>query len=257
MEKKLRLDQVSVVILAKDEADNIRRCLTSVAWCEDIVIIDNSTDNTQAVAQKSLPLRNLRIFKRSESNDFAKLRNFGLTQTKHDWVLFSDADEEVSHELKQEIRKVILESRCNGFFIKRRDYFLGKWLKYGETGNIRLLKFGKKDAGKWERRVHEVWNIKGRIGLLNSPLLHYPHPSISEFVGRINRWTTLDADVFFEQGVRSSFLKIITFPVGKFIKNYFMKLGFWDGIPGLIHALLMSFHSFLTRAKLYILQNSS
>lgn len=248
---------LSVVVLTKNEEDNIGRCLASIKWCKDVLIIDNSTDQTLEKAKKIMSKNSPCIIKSQETEDFSRLRNLGLKKARYNWVLFLDADEEMPYDLQEEIKKVISESKYNAFCIKRQDYFLGKWLKYGETGDMRLLKLGKKEAGRWERRVHEFWNIKDPIGLLNSPLIHYPHPSISEFTNRINRWTTIDAEVFFEQGVRSSFLKIFAYPVGKFIRNYFIKLGFLDGMPGLIHVLLMSFHSFLTRAKLYMLQTSN
>lgn len=245
---------LSVVILTRDEADNIARCLSSVSWCTDIILIDQSTDDTVKIAKRLISTNHLRIFPTDNATDFAQLRNFGLTKAKHEWVLFLDADEEVPEALYHEIQKTI-PTTYDGFFLKRRDFFLGKWLAYGETQNIQLLKLGKKSAGRWKRAVHETWNIEGAIGHLSQPLNHYPHPTVAEFISRINRWTTLDAQVFYDAGVRSTWWKVICYPVGKFVRNYFFKQGYRDGMPGLIMSLCMSFHSFLTRAKLYMLQS--
>lgn len=267
---------LSIIILTWNEADTIERCLKSVEWCCDIVLLDDSTDQTVEIAQKTIPKSKLRIIPVTERKDFAKLRNFGLSKAKYEWVLFLDADEEVPYELKEEIMMVprlhlpdarasggqvdstssLSKNNYEGFYLKRKDFFLGKWLQFGETGNIKLLKLAKKSAGMWKRNVHEVWDIKGKIEELNSPLVHYPHPTISEFLNRINRWTDIDAQVFYEQGAFVSWWKIIVYPVGKFARNYFLKLGFCDGMAGLIMALMMSFHSFLTRAKLYMLQQN-
>lgn len=242
---------LTVVILTKNEADNIRRALLSILWADEIILIDNSTDETVKIAKKlSFQLKVIH----EGTQDFAHLRNEALERAKHDWVLFLDADEEVSQVLAAEITKAIEVSQVVGYRLKRKDYFLGKWLKYGETGELALLKLGRKDGGKWKRQVHETWDIDGRIDTLNNPLLHYPHPTVGELISRINRWTTLDAEVFYEQGVCSNAWKIVVYPLGKFICNYFVKLGFLDGMQGLIMAMSMSFHSFLTRAKLYMLQ---
>ncbi len=244
---------LSIVVLTQNEADNIERCLRSISWCADIILIDNSTDATVARAKKIIIPEHLRIFTKTESEDFSYLRNFGLEKAQNDWVLFLDADEEVSRELKAEIEIALIETNCVGFYLSRADFFMGKWLRYGETADVRLLKLGKKNTGRWEREVHETWKISGKIDTLRSPLLHFPHPTVAEFLHRINRWSTLDAQVFYHQGIRSSWWKVLAYPSGKFLRNYIFKLGFLDGTAGIIVALMMSFHSFLTRAKLYML----
>lgn len=244
--------QLTVVVLTKNEADNIQRCLKSVDWSDNIILIDNSADDTVKIAQRVLPKGKLQVFGSREEANFAKLRNFAFVHAKNNWVMFLDADEEMTSELAQEIRQAIVNSPVNGYYIKRRDYFLGRWLEYGETGNIKMIKLGRKDSGRWRRSVHEVWEIKGKLGELENPLLHYPHPTVVEFCSRINRWTTMDTQEFFTHGEKSSFWHIIAYPLAKFGINYFVKKGFLDGIPGLIMAILMSFHSFLTRAKLFM-----
>jgi len=243
---------ISAVVLTKNEEKNILPCIKSLWWCDEIIIIDDySTDQTVRKIQSASWRTKLKIFKRCLNGNFASQRNFGLEKAKGEWVLFVDADERVTPALAAEIKKKILKTRCNGFYLKRQDFWAGKWLKYGETGNIKLLRLGKKSTGKWERPVHEVWKIKGKIGILKNSLLHYPHQTVAEFVKDINFYTDLNAKVFYQQGVKVSFWQIFAYPLGKFFINYFWKKGFLDGLSGFVFALLMSFHSFLTRAKLW------
>ena len=247
--------QITAVVLTANEKDNIVRCLNSIKWCDEIILIDNSSDRTVELVN-GLKLKQLRIIKDDTTDDFASLRNSALKHAKNDWVLFIDADEEVPDKLQKEILNSIQNPQADGYYLSRRDFFLGRWLKFGETGNMKLLKLGRKKVGKWTRPVHEEWQIESTT-TLNSYLNHYPHPTIAEFLSRIHRWSTIDAEVFYQQGGRANFLKIILYPIGKFFINYIVRLGFLDGMPGLIMALMMSFHSFLTRAKLYQLNRDS
>lgn len=245
---------ISAVVLTHNEADNIKRCLESLLWCDEILLLDNSTDETVALAKKIVPVKKLHIHTTAET-DFSALRNLGLNLATSDWVLFIDADEEVSDALHNEIRNAVFNSSVSAFSIERHDFFLGRWLEHGEARQ-RLVKLGKKSAGVWQRRVHEKWLVESTAHL-KSPLYHYPHPSVGEFLDRINRWTDMDAQQFFDQGKRSSFIRILAYPLAKFMRNYFFKMGFLDGMPGLIMAIMMSFHSFLTRAKLYFLEKKT
>jgi len=239
---------ISAVVLAKDEEKNLTDCLESVKWCDEIVLIDDdSVDKTIEIAKKF----NAKIFTHSLNNNFAQERNFGLQKAKGEWVFFVDADERVSLELKKEILESIKKPNINGFFLKRQDFFGNRALKYGETANVRLLRLARKGKGEWQREVHEIWEIKDEIGELKNPLLHYSHPTISEFLEHVNFHSSLHAQVLKKEGVKPSLFQIIFYPKAKFIQNYIFRLGFLDGTPGIIVALMMSFHSFLARAKLY------
>ena len=180
-------------------------------------------------------------------------RNFGLEKAQGDWVLFLDADERISPDLKKEIIESIKKTDVNGFYLKRQDFFGGRALRYGETANVRLLRLGRRGKGKFKRKVHETWEVKGKIEELKNPLLHYPHQTLSDFIDHVNFHSTLHAEALKKEGVKSSLWRIVFYPKAKFIQNYIFRLGFLDGTPGIIVALMMSFHSFLARAKLYFL----
>jgi len=241
---------ISAVILTKDEEKNLQECLESVKWADEIIVIDdNSTDQTIEIA-KSLKAK---VFSHPLNNNFAEQRNFALRQAQGQWVLFVDADERISPDLKKEIMEAIKESDVNGFYLKRQDFFGGRALKYGETANVRLLRLGRKGKGEWQREVHEVWGIDGQVKELKNPILHYPHQTLSDFIDHVNFHSTLHAEALRKEGVKPSLWRIYFNPKAKFIKNYIFRLGFLDGTQGIIVALMMSFHSFLARAKLYFL----
>ena len=199
--------------------------------------------------------------------DFAAARNNALSQAKTPWVLFLDTDEVVSPALESEIYQICnLKSNIySAYSIPRLDTFLGRTLCHGETGDARFIRLARRDFGHWVRPVHEVWQParnathsvagggEGRVGELKNPLLHYPHPTLSAFLTKIDHYSTLEATYRYRNNRRSSLVHILIYPLAKFKYNYVWKLGFLDGVPGLIHALMMSFHSYLTWTKLFLL----
>lgn len=250
---------VSAIILTKNEEENIIDCIAGLSFVQEIIIVDDySEDKTIELVERSKDKR-IKIFRNKLKNDFSKQRNFALQQAQGEWVLFLDADERVPESLAYEISNVSISAeivnKYQGFYVKRRDFIWSKELKYGETGNIKLLRLAKKNAGNWEGKVHEEWKIKGQVSELKNPILHYPHKNLNEFLKEINFYTDLRAKELFEKGTRSNFVSIIAYPKAKFFLNYIFKKGFKDGIPGLIFAILMSFHSFMVRAKLWTMQD--
>ncbi|MBI2590585.1 MAG: glycosyltransferase family 2 protein [Candidatus Blackburnbacteria bacterium] len=242
---------ISAVVLTNNEERNITECLKCLKWCDEIVVIDDySEDKTTQIASKF----GAKIYQRHLENDFGQQRNFGLQKAKGEWVLFVDADERISAELAAEIQKAITNHAYSGFSFRRADVLWGRRMFHGEPGSVRLLRLAKKGAGKWSRRVHEVWDIDGATELLRSPLLHYPHQTFAEFLTDIDYYSTLHAQANFEEGKRSSILKFIIFPKLKFLQNYIFKMGFLDGVQGFIVAMMMSFHSYLAWGKLWLLQ---
>jgi glycosyltransferase involved in cell wall biosynthesis len=246
---------ISVVILTKNEEKNIIDCLETVSWADEIIIVDDFSEDRTLEVIKSLNNKKIKTFKNNLDGNFGQQRNFGLSKTTKDWVLYIDADERVTKELKEEINSIIInrEKHNSGYMIKRADFMWGKKLRYGEAGGIKILRFAKRGAGAWVGRVHEIWQVDGKIGELEEHLDHYPHPTIAEFLSEINKYTTIRAEELYTEKIQTSFFKIIAYTKGKFVINYFLKLGFLDGIQGLVNALMMSFHSFLVRSKLWLL----
>ena len=260
--------KLTAVVLTKNEEKNIERCLKSLDFCDEIIIVDDySEDKTlekiQKLEVKSQNLKSkVKIFKRQLEKDFAQQRNFGLTKASNEWVLFVDADEVISEELKNEI--IGMDSRLRGndtnaFFIKRRDYFWNQELKFGEVKKVReqgIVRLVKKNSGTWMGTVHEVFHTAKNIGQLNSYLNHYPHQTLKEFINDVNRYSDIRSEELFNRGTNTNAFEIIFLPFGKFIYNYFLMLGFLDGPAGFTYSFMMSFHSFLVRSKLYQLINT-
>lgn len=248
--------KISAVILTKNEEKNLEKCLKSLDFCDEKIIIDDfSTDKTISIAKKF----NAKIYKRKLNDNFALQRNYGLSKVKFDWVLFLDADEIIDFELKKEISRVLhKDHNYNAFYLKRKDIFWKKKLQFGElynashTGFIRLI---KKNKGSWFGNIHEVYFVnEGKVGSLDGYIIHEAHDSVESFLRKINHYSTIRSNELFSKQITTNAFEIICFPFGKFIFNYFIKLGFLDGPEGFIYCFLMSFHSFLVRAKLFAKQ---
>lgn len=247
---------ISAVILTKNEEANLEKCLASVRFCDEILVIDDfSADNTISIAQKHGAV----VVQHALAGDFSQQRNFGLEKATEEWVLFIDADEVVSPSLREEIESRITnyESRITGYYIKRIDYMWGREIRHGEMGNMWLIRLAKKNAGTWKGVVHETWQVKGEIGTLKNPLQHFPHPSIGDMLAEINFYSSLRAEELYKANVHVSFLNIILYTKRKFLMEYIFQLGFLDGVPGLLLSLSMSFYSFLVRGKLWQLQQKN
>ncbi|MBI2443494.1 MAG: glycosyltransferase family 2 protein [Candidatus Levybacteria bacterium] len=241
---------VSAVVLSHNNEASIETTLQSLSWSDDICVIDDySTDGTLNIAAQA----GVRIFQGKLQENFAYQRNFSLQHVKNDWVLFVDADEIVSAQLADEIRKNITDSTCVGYSIPRTTVWRGRTLRFGEFFNFSLIRLGKRTAGKWSGKVHEQWEIKGRVGKLHAPLLHFQEGGIEKLLKKINMYSSIRADELYFQKKQVSFFTILFLPMGKFFQNYIVKLGILDGTAGLINAIAMSFYTFLVRAKLWLL----
>jgi glycosyltransferase involved in cell wall biosynthesis len=249
---------ISVVILTKNEEKNIKRCLESIKWCDEIIIIDDeSLDKTVEIAKRY----KVTIYSSPLRGNFSAQRNFGISKAKNEWVLFVDADEVVSDALAFEISNAIQLKDQNlnnysGFYLRRTDYMWRTQLRYGESGCIKLLRLARKGFGSWKGMAHEEWKINGSIGNLLNPILHFPHKNLDEFLKEINFYTDIRAVELKNKNTKVFFWSIVVYPLGKFVINYLFKKGFLDGMPGLIYAITMSFHSFLVRSKLWSINNA-
>ena len=243
---------ITAIVLTHNSESTLDKCLSSLSWCDEILVIDDfSEDATVQMAKKHKST----VLKRALANDFAAQRNFGLKQARFEWVLYIDADEFIPQELQNEISEAISSnSDIKGFYFNRSDLFAGEVLNYGESAYWKEIRLAQKNAGAWKGSVHERWMIEGNIGYLKYPIIHNQQTDLTGFLSKINFYSTLAAREFYEQGKRSSLGQIIFYPTAKFLINYFVKMGIRDGMPGFIQAICMSFHSFLVRSKLYLLQ---
>lgn len=246
--------KLSAVVLAHNEYELLPKCLQSLSFADEVIVIDDSSTDQIAKITKNF---NAKIYKRALNNDFSAQRNFALSKAKHPWVLFVDADEQVPLKLASEIKNTLDKSSADGFYIKRKDFWQGKNLNYGEFGNSCLLRLAKRDGGKWVRAVHEHWLINGNTKTLKNHMLHLPHPTVADFINKINYYSQLHAQENFKEGKIANFWRVLFYPCGKFFYYYFLKWGFLDGVHGFVAAVIMSMHSFLSWGSLWVNQNST
>lgn len=240
---------ISAVVLTKDEKNNILPCLKTLEWCDEIIIVDDySTDKTTELAEKF----GAKVYRRRLDGDFSAQRNFGLKKANNEWIFFVDADERVPPRLAQEIKKMLENSRFDAYTLTRQDIFMGRVMRGGEWGSIRLLRLGRRGVCKWVRKVHEQWITKAPPGHLSSPLLHSPALSLGAFLTKLNSYAILHADSNRSEGKEANFGKVLCWPGLKFFFNFVLKRGYRDGVHGFVFAVLMSFHSFLAWSKLWL-----
>ena len=171
-------------------------------------------------------------------------------------MLYIDADEEVSSTLRDEIITILKNPSHEAYYIKRQDVFWGKEVRYGEVWEARrkgIIRLVKKGAGLWQGRVHETFQTQQSVGMIQNPLMHNSHASIADFLEKVNFYSTLRAEELYEKKAPFYTIEIIVYPSLKFILSYFFLGGFLDGARGFVYSFMMAFHSFLTRAKLYLL----
>jgi glycosyltransferase involved in cell wall biosynthesis len=238
--------RLSACVIVRNEQARLAACLERLTWADELVVVDDaSTDDTLAVARKFTP----RVVVRDLAGDYAGQRNFALTQAGGDWVLFVDADEHVEPPLREEIRAAIEDRAIAGYAVRRQDVNFGQVLRFGESMQVPLLRLARRGAGQWVGRVHEVWKIQGPTRVLTQPLLHYSHADIAAFLRKVDAQSTLAARRLLEEGRAGGPWQLLAYPAASFFRNYVVRQGFRDGVPGLVYALLMTLHPFLARAK--------
>ncbi len=241
---------VSVVIVTKNEEQNIGDALESIRDFEDIVVVDSfSEDRTTEICRKYTS----RIFQH-EWQGYAKQKQMAVDYAEKPWVLILDADERVTPELKSEIMEKIKSSGFGGFYIPRKNFFLGKWIRYSGWWPDYTLRLFKKNLSFVEQReVHEKVIVKGPVDYLKNSLEHYTYRTISDYIKKMENYSTLSAKEMLSKTPQPSSLlltlKIIASPIFTFLKMFFLKQGFRDGMHGFILAVLYSFYAFLKYAK--------
>lgn len=225
---------VAVAIITLNEAQNIRRTLESVRWASEIVVLDSgSTDGTPEIA-RSLGAK---VFHQPWLG-FARQKNAALERCTADWLLSLDADEEVMPELAQSILQAVATAPSDvaGFWVARRNYFLGRWIRRGGFYPDRKLRLFRRGAGQFQDRpVHETATVEGQTRALTGDLLHHAYPTLSGYLDHLNRYSSLGAEAVVGRGrIGFNLANIIFRPAFTFVYNYFIRLGFLDGREGLL-----------------------
>ena len=230
---------LSVVVITYNEEANIGRVLESVRLADEHIVLDcGSTDRTLEIA-RALGARTFT----EKWKGYAAQKNSAIDKASGDWVLSLDADESVEPELMAEIRHVLGHNpSVNGYYMPRKNYFLGRWIRHGGFYPDRKLRLFRRGLGRFgERPVHEVVEVDGPTATLNHALVHNAYPTLEGYIQHMNRYSSLGAEIAVAEGRGGfSLLNIVINPLATFLYNYFFRLGLLDGREGL---LLHLYHS--------------
>ena len=251
--------RVSAFVICKNEERNIRRCLESVKWCHEIVVIDSgSTDETLSICREYTDKIHVRNWP-----GYVEQKRFGLAQCSEEWVLNLDADEEVSRELRDAILEAVSDRRdwvkdINGYEINRVVFYLGRWWRRGGWHPEYRLRLVRRSAAAWGGDdPHERAEVSGRTAKLKGELRHYTYTDINSHLNSLNALSNVAARTMFDKGKRASTLNILVNPVMRFLKFYFLRRGFLEGFAGLVVAHLEAYYVFLKYVKLWELQRKA
>lgn len=230
---------LSAVIITLNEEANLPRTLASVAWADEIVVLDSgSTDRTRDIAESFHAKFLVEPWK-----GFAAQKNSALAKANGDWILSLDADEEVEPALADEIKETLGRNPTEtGFWIPRKNFFLGRWIRHGGFYPDPKLRLFRRGTGAFEDRlVHEDVRVQGPTATLKHDLLHHAYPTLDSYLEHMNRYSSLGAQMAAGKGASGfSFIDIVLRPRLTFFYNYILRGGFLDGREGL---LLHLYHS--------------
>ena len=246
--------KLSVVVITKNEEENIRDCLESVKWADEIVVVDDmSTDRTVEICRKYTK----KIFPNNSGGSFHKNKNLGIEKATGDWILSLDADEIISPELAREIKKAISNPEKIGYCLRRKNYFLGRWIRGCGWWPDRIIRLFKKGVTRWPLDIHNTPRIeeKNKVGYLRNFLIHYTYQNFDQYFEKFNRYTSRLAHEEYEKGIRigkrNFFIYFMLKPLFWFLRKYLLWKGFRDGFRGLFISLSSALVIFTTYAKLW------
>lgn len=239
---------LSATIIARDAAHQIRPCLESVAFADEIVVVDSGSRDATPEIARALGARVIH----QDWLGYGPQKQFAVEAARHDWVLALDADERVTPELRAAIEAALTAPRAAGFEMARCNRFLGRWLRHGEGYPDWSLRLFDRRRARWSADpVHEKVLCDGPVARLSGDLLHESCDTLEAYLAKQNRYTSLQAELLYRQGRRAHLTQLLASPVARFVKFYLLRAGFLDGVPGLIHILIGCHNSFLKYAKLW------
>jgi glycosyltransferase involved in cell wall biosynthesis len=247
--------KLSVTVVAKNEAADLGAALASVAWADEIVVVDShSTDETVAVARQYTD----RVFVHDWLGHIEQ-KNYAASLASHDWILSLDADERVTPELASELQGLKAEAPPEAAFrIPRVTWHLGRWIRTTDWFPDYQNRFYDRRRARWTGRyVHEALQADGPSGQLRGEIQHYAYRDIADHLETIDRYTALAARQMQEDGRRAGLLQLAGHPPLAFLRNYIARGGIRDGVPGFIISAMNAYYVFLKFAKLWELERGS
>ncbi len=244
--------EVSIVVLTRNEERNIEPCLETLQWADELLVLDSfSDDATVEIAQAM----GAEVHQHPFVN-YARQRNIGLQLSSKEWVFFVDADERVTPELAEEIRRVVDKTDFAGWWVPRKNYIFGKWIRHAGWFPDYQLRLLRRDKARYDegREVHELVDLDGETGYLDSLMTHHNYDTIQQFRGKQDIYTSYEARMMLENGERAGIHNFVLQPLRQFHWRYVTLEGYKDGWEGLLLSLLMAYYEFVRYKKLWRLQ---
>jgi glycosyltransferase involved in cell wall biosynthesis len=243
------MNKITATIITFNEENNIRECLDSISWADEIVIVDSfSTDKTVEICKRYTD----RIIER-EWPGYIEQKNFAIDQSSYDWIFAIDADEVVSPELKDEI--LLLKNMGfdkHGYKMPRKVFYLNRWILHGTWYPDYKIRLFNRRYGRWGGiNPHDTVILDGICGTLKHDLYHYTYEDLLGHINQINKFSSISAAELKKRGKKPSIFNIIVNPFVKFMNSYFIRRGFMDGKVGFFIACIISFETFLKYIKLW------
>jgi glycosyltransferase involved in cell wall biosynthesis len=246
--------KLSVTVITRNEAANVGGALQSVAWADELVVVDAmSTDETVPIARQYTD----RVVTRAWPG-YGAQKNYAASIASHDWILSLDADERVTPELAHEIQATLEATPPHvAYRVPRVTWHLGRWIRSTDWYPDYQLRLYDRRAGQWDgRSVHESLSVRGSTGRLGGDLQHFAYRDVSDHLETIDRYTTYAAQELHERGERADILRLVGHPALAFLRNYFLRGGVRDGVPGFLVSALNAYYVFLKFVKLWELQKN-
>ncbi len=242
------MGKITVIVTTKNEEHNIRECLETATWADEIIVCDSgSTDRTCEIAAE----HTANVVQHEYINP-ATQKNWIIPQAGGEWVMILDADERITPGLRSAIKKAVESGDCDGYRVHRRSYFLGKFIRHCGWNRDWPLRLFRRDKGHYNQvEVHESIILDGRVGQLDGDLLHYTDRDLRNYFEKFDRYSSWAAADMFRRGVCARWWHLLLKPPVKFFKMYVLKLGFLDGFHGLLLCGLSAMSIFARYAKLW------
>ena len=251
------MPKISVVINTWNEEENIKRCLNSVKWADEVIVVDMySQDKTLQIAKKM----GARVFSYKYSFICEPARNFAISKVTGDWILILDADEEVSPFLAKTLQELAEDPQNFTYFrFPRKNIIFGKWIKYSRWWPDYIIRFFKKGHLRWPEKIHSVPLTRGEGKDLEAKeinaIIHYHYQTISQYLERLIRYTKIQANDLIESGYKFDWRDMLKKPMGEFLSRFFAGEGYKDGLHGLVLSLLQAFFELVKYLRVWEKEN--
>jgi glycosyltransferase involved in cell wall biosynthesis len=242
---------LSVIIITKNESAHIADCLDSVAFADEVVVVDSgSADDTCGIARS----KGARVVVTEDWPGFGPQKNRALDLATSDWILSIDADERVTPELAQSIQRELAQPRADGYLIARLSSFCGRWIRHSGWWPDHVLRLFRRGSGRFtDAAVHESVKCSGSVAVLDGHFLHYPYPDLETLMTKINRYSSDAAAMMHARGKTAGVASAVGHGFWTFVRIYVIRKGFLDGREGFVLAAAGAAGSFFRYSKLMLL----